>query len=49
MSRYGSCETSRIDNSEGVEWHLEAPISLTGIGQKKKNLRQTTGYAMCSF
>ena len=42
---YGSCETSRIDNSEGVERHLEAPISLT----KKKNLRQTTGYAMCSF
>jgi hypothetical protein len=48
MSRYGSCETSRIDNSEGVERHLEAPISLTGI-EKKKNLRQTTGYAMCSF
>ena len=49
MSRYGSCETSRIDDSEGVERHLETPISLTGIGQKEKNLRQTTGYAMCSF
>ena len=49
ISRYGSCETSRIDDPEGVEQHLEAPISLMGIGQKKKNLRQTTGYAMCSF
>jgi hypothetical protein len=36
MSRYGSCETSRIDNSEGVERHLEAPISLTGIGKKEE-------------
>jgi hypothetical protein len=33
---YGSCETSRIDNSEGVERHLEAPISLTGIGKKRR-------------
>ena len=36
MSRYGSCETSRIDNSEGVERHLEAPVSLTGIGKKEE-------------
>ena len=50
MSRYGSCETSRTGDSEGIERHLEAPISLTRKnGQKKKNLRQTTGYAMCSF
>ena len=35
MSRYGSCETSRIDDSEGVERHLEALISLTGKKGKK--------------
>ena len=34
--RYGSCETSRIDDFEGVQRHLEAPISLTGIGQKRR-------------
>ena len=36
MSRYGSCETSRIDDSEGTERHLEAPISLTGKRVKKE-------------
>ena len=36
ISRYGTCEISRIDNSEGVEWHLEAPISLTGKRVKKE-------------
>ena len=35
ISRYGSCETSHIDDSEGVERHLEAPISLTGKKGKK--------------
>ena len=34
--RYGSCETSRIDDSEGVERHLEAPISLMGKEDKKR-------------
>ena len=48
ISRYGSYEPTHTRDSEGIERHLEAPISLTGIG-KKKNLRQTTGYAMCSF
>ena len=36
MSRYGSCETGRTEDSEGVEWHLEAPISLTGNRTKKE-------------
>ena len=40
MSRYGSCETGRTEDSEGTERHLETPISLTGNRTKKKNLRQ---------
>ena len=36
MSRYGSCETGRTEDSEGTERHLEAPISLTGKRVKKE-------------
>ena len=32
----GSCETSRMKDSEGTERHLETPISLTGIGKKEE-------------
>ena len=42
MSRYGSCETSRIDDSEGTERHLEAPISLTGKKGKKEEPKTNT-------
>ena len=36
MSRYGSCETERTEDSEGTERHLETPISLTGKRVKKE-------------
>ena len=36
MSRYGSCETGRTEDSEGTERHLETPISLTGKRVKKE-------------
>ena len=50
MSRYGSCETSRIDDPEGVERYLEAPISLTGKkGKKNKNLTQTPAMPCVRF
>ena len=50
ISRYGSCETSRIEDSEGVALHLETLINLTGKkGQKKKNLRQTRAMPCVRF
>ncbi len=36
MSRYGSCETSRVEDSEGVALHLETLINLTGKRVKKE-------------
>ena len=36
MSRYGSCETERTEDSEGTERHLETPINLTGKRVKKE-------------
>ena len=36
MSRYGTCETGRTEDSEGTERHLETPISLTGKRVKKE-------------
>ena len=36
ISRYGSCETSRTEDSEGTERHLETPISLNGKKRKKE-------------
>ena len=49
MSRYGLCETSRIEDSKGVARHLEAPISLTRNRTKKKNLRQTPALPCVRF
>ena len=49
ISRYGSCEMSHTDDCEVTERHLEVHINLGENRIKKKNLRQTTGYAMCSF
>ena len=49
MSRYGSCETGRTEDSEGTERHLETPISLTGKRIKKKNLRQTQSVRLSSY
>ena len=42
MSRYGSCKTGRTENSEGIERHLEAPISLTGKKDKKEEPKTNT-------
>ena len=36
ISRYGLCKTGRTENSEGIERHLEAPISLMGKEDKKR-------------
>ena len=36
ISRSGSCETGHTEDSEGIERHLEAPISLTGKKDKKE-------------
>ena len=49
MSRYGSCETGRTEDSEGVARHLETPISLMGKRVKKKNLRQTRAMPSVRF
>ena len=39
---YGSCETAHIRDSEGIERHLEAPISLTGKKGKKEEPKTNT-------
>ena len=53
IQRYGSCETSRIDDSEVVERHLETPISLTGKRVKKEepktNNRQCLVFVLGSY
>ena len=53
ISRYGSCETSHTGDSEGIERHLEAPISLTGKKDKKEepktNNRQCLVFVLGSY
>ena len=44
MSRYGSCKTGRIEDSEGVARHLETLINLTGKRAKKEEPKTNTGY-----
>ena len=43
--RYGSCETSHIEDPEGIERHLKASINLTGKKGKKEEPKTNTGYA----
>ena len=52
-SRYGSCETSHTDDSEGIERHLEAPINLGENRIKKEepktNNRQCLVFVLGSY
>ena len=53
LSRHGSGETSRTENSERIERHLEAPISLmikrTKKEEPKTNNRQCLVFVLGSY
>lgn len=52
MSRYGSCETGRTEDSEGIERRLEASMNLTnqkGKKEPKTNIRLCLVFVLGSY